>query len=103
MYNEKKIKEKKCLIFFLEIFFLTILNTAVLGSEIVSPATCAIVDESLVSNQYGYLGGDHYRKSVQKKSLKEGFELRQGDHLTHKALGQHGDCENESKGRVNRR
>lgn len=69
----KKIKEKKCLIFFLEIFFLTILNTAVLGSEIVSSATCAAVDESLVSNQYGYLGGiitgNRYRRNLLRRDF----------------------------------
>lgn len=72
--KKKKIEEKKCLIFFLELFFfLTILNTAVLGSEIVSSAICAAVDESLVSNQYGYLGGiitgNRYRRILLRRDF----------------------------------
>lgn len=50
-------RKKECLIFFLKDFFKTILNTEVLGSEIVSSTTRATIDESPVSNQYGYLGG----------------------------------------------
>ena len=57
-HGEKKTsKRKKVFDFFLKDFFRTVLNTAVLGSEIVSSATCATIDESLVSNKYGYLGG----------------------------------------------
>lgn len=43
--------------FFLKDFFKTVLNTAVLGSEIVSSTIHATIDESPVSSQYGYLGG----------------------------------------------
>lgn len=72
--KEIKEKKKKRLIFFLKIFFFkTILNTAVLGSEIVSSATRAAVDESPVSHQYGYLGGiiigNVHRRNLLRRDL----------------------------------
>lgn len=70
----KEIKEKKMFDFFLkDFFFKTILNTAVLGSEIVSSATRAAVDESPVSHQYGYLGGiiigNVHRRNLLRRDL----------------------------------
>lgn len=56
--KKDKQKEKRVFdFFFLKDFFETVLNTEVLGSEIVSSATRATTDESAVSNQYGCLGG----------------------------------------------
>lgn len=57
MKKKTRERKKECLIFFLKDFFITVLNTEVLGSEIVSSTTRATIDESPTSNQYGYLGG----------------------------------------------
>lgn len=88
--KKRQAKGKECLIFFLKDFFKTVLNTAVLGSEIVSSAIHATIDESPVFKSVWISWGNHYRKSAKKSSLKKGFELRRGDHLTYKALGEGG-------------